>query len=713
MGTFTIEGTAKGNGANAVLAAIAQEAAKSTPYNVTVFSGKRFGGGSSMHDKNQAVDIVLTDPATGAEIPNLKSSIGFPIYEAFAAQMRAAQVKVAPQYSNSFRWGGWFGSSRLNPGGVDLMHFDLKSSKMMVGGDWTNGTYASFRRYINTLGAGMIYSAKGQRAAVNGGAYPNLWGETVSADTGVPLPRLRPDYDPNNPNNLRPPLDIPSASDRARAFGASRAIADRQAVLDNQPKGERNSIAPLSGEHRRMLTVAEEQRAQPAPGIPTPRQRPTFLATQQAIRSGTYLRKGGGTKAANAEVQKFLNDQGITDAKGRALKVDGVIGPRTRAAITAYQQERGLRPDGVVGIKTLADMAAVQEQADNPVTRGQSPEMGGDRFDVAQVIEGPAPGLPGGGVGSDFAASMGQSLAVNLSGGAGALDALVQPGFGIQSPGGGYMNIPRDIWSSDSSVVSKTFRDPLGMPDGIDVTGGRNLGFMDRAPVNFENATDAPQYTPGMLRDQKSAKDFGDFLRGAGSMVPKGVLGDEPSYLTADELQFQADLTPSLGGAAAGSALGGAGGATSAVIGNYAKTARELAAFKASQAGRAISLGAAVDPFANLKAAQIAQANAFSFSQAQAAALAASLNAGGGADSVFTGGGSQSGYTSPSESRNSSSGGGNPTSPGTSPGGSIAGGGSNTVSNPGGMGGSSTSPGTSSSLGGGGGRTGSSSRSNP
>lgn len=715
MGTFAIDGTAKANGANAVLVAIAQEAAKSSPYNVTVFSGKRYGGGSSMHDKGQAVDIVLTDPASGEEIPNLKSATGFPIYESFAAQMRAAQMKVAPSYSANFRWGGWFGSSKLNPGGVDLMHFDLKSSRLMAGGDWKAGTYGWFRKQVDALGGGYIYSASGQRRADGKKTYASLWGrEPILAEdaNGVPLPRPRPDYDPNNPNNLRPPADIPSASDKARAFGASRAIADRQAVLDRQPAGKRDSITPLSTEHQRMLTAATERRAEPA-SVPMPRSRPALIQTQKAIAAGNYLRKGS-KGAAVSELQKFLNDQGYTDAKGRALKIDGNLGPRTRAALTAYQQDRGLRPDSIVGIKTLADMAAIQEQADNPMTRGQSPEMGGDRFDVAQIIEGPAPGLPGGGIGSDFATGMGQSLAVNLAGGGGALDALEQPGFGISASNGGYLNIPRDIWSGDSAVLSKTFRAPLGMPDaGIDVMGGRNLGFMGRAPVNFENATDAPQYTPGMLRDQKSAKSFGDFLGGAGSMIPAGAIGDQ-SYLSADELQFQADLTPSMGGAAGGS-LGGGGGAAASVIGAYGRTARDLAAWKAAQAGRAIPV-ASVDPFSNLRAASIAQLNAFNFSQAQAAALAATLNTGGGAGGVFSGGsgGSQSGFTSPGEGRNSSSGGGSGTVSGTSP--SVSGG-QNTTSNPGrgGMGGSSTSSGTSSSLGGGGGggRTGSSSRSNP
>lgn len=498
-----------------------------------------------------------------------------------------------------------------------------------------------------------------------------------------------------------------SSPQTARGIGSdfvtSRAHMDGVAIGEAREVGlpVRSAISPdgrgivVPGKAT-GLTPSEETRA--AFG---PRARPTFAQAQQAILGGTSLRKGAGTKAANAEVQKFLNAQGVTDYKGRALKVDGIIGARTRSAIIAYQINRGLRPDGVVGIKTLADMAAVQEQADNPVTRPQSPEMGGDRFNVAQVIEGQAPGLPGGqSFGEALARQMGAGMAINLASFGGAESVNYTPAF----YGSGYTQMNAGIGSD----VGAAARDPFAQLT-IDVND--KMGELAAPQTHL---ADFSQVNSGIGSDAAASAraPFAQLTIDVNNKM-REMSGSDASGLSSEALQFQADLTPSLGGAT-GSSLGGTGGATTAVLSNYARTARELAAAKAIQAGRDISLGAAADPFAALRAASLAQSNAFNLASAQAAAQAAAeLNAAGGAGGAFTGGGgSQSGGTPSGETR-SSAGNTTSTSPGTSPGSPSVSGGSNTVSNPGSMGGSSTSPGTSSSLGGGGTRTGSSSRANP
>jgi hypothetical protein len=57
---------------------------------------------------------------------------------------------------------------------------------------------------------------------------------------------------------------------------------------------------------------------------------------------------GASNSKAVADLQRLLN------ARGRELVVDGDFGPKTRAAVKAFQEQHGLEPDAVVGIRTWA-----------------------------------------------------------------------------------------------------------------------------------------------------------------------------------------------------------------------------------------------------------------------------------------------------------------------------------------------------------------------
>lgn len=167
MGTFTIKGTAKQRGIDKVdqrLVDIMKAAAIRSPYNVELFSGKRFGGGKSSHDHGKAIDIVLKDPETGQEIPNLGAGgKAFDVYEQFAKEARDIQKNMHPEISDSFRWGGYFGPSKLNPSGADHMHFDVRPGGAMSQGSWEGGLNAQGRKRIESLGAGKTYSSQGRR----------------------------------------------------------------------------------------------------------------------------------------------------------------------------------------------------------------------------------------------------------------------------------------------------------------------------------------------------------------------------------------------------------------------------------------------------------------------------------------------------------------------------------------------------------------------
>lgn len=55
-------------------------------------------------------------------------------------------------------------------------------------------------------------------------------------------------------------------------------------------------------------------------------------------------------------LQRILASLGFND--GGQMVPDGVIGPRTRAAVTAYQRARGLRVDGLIGPQVVSALNA-------------------------------------------------------------------------------------------------------------------------------------------------------------------------------------------------------------------------------------------------------------------------------------------------------------------------------------------------------------------
>jgi len=71
----------------------------------------------------------------------------------------------------------------------------------------------------------------------------------------------------------------------------------------------------------------------------------TALSAQ--VQSGRSLRQG-------AEGPAVRELQAVLRRLGQQVTVDGDFGPRTKAAVAAFQRSKGLSPDGVVGRRTLA-----------------------------------------------------------------------------------------------------------------------------------------------------------------------------------------------------------------------------------------------------------------------------------------------------------------------------------------------------------------------
>lgn len=113
------------------------------------------------------------------------------------------------------------------------------------------------------------------------------------------------------------------------------------------------------------LGVPAASAAQTAPPAAAPAHASAALSI---TLSWPVLRQGANAQWPRATVRSL---QYLLDAHGAALAVDGVFGPRTNAAVMAFQRAHGLSADGVVGAATWKALfgsrgdavRAVQDQA--------------------------------------------------------------------------------------------------------------------------------------------------------------------------------------------------------------------------------------------------------------------------------------------------------------------------------------------------------------
>src|SRR5690348_11449214 len=73
------------------------------------------------------------------------------------------------------------------------------------------------------------------------------------------------------------------------------------------------------------------------------------LASAQALQPWPVLRQGANSTWPKVTVRSL---QYLLNARGAKLTVDGAFGPKTKAAVVAFQRAHHLTADGVVGAKT-------------------------------------------------------------------------------------------------------------------------------------------------------------------------------------------------------------------------------------------------------------------------------------------------------------------------------------------------------------------------
>lgn len=483
---------------------VLQAAAASAPPSISrveVFSGQTGRStGTKNHPNGRAIDVRLYD-ASGNMIKNYLGKQGvrtaedkkaYQTYEQFAQQTRQIQMRDYPQLGNAFRWGGYFAGG-VNP--LDLMHFDLSGE--LIGPQtslWKNGlTAAGLPRGVS-LGAGALNGLP-QTAAVPPSAPPEAPQRTIKkGDEGMDVAALQMRL--QNAGLYNGEIDGKFGAKTAEAVRATERAANLridkgvagpqvQGVLANSLPQFPGNPAPQPGMDPMLASYRPPIMAH-APTLAGPMDTAAF-GFGQKLPPAAMFPSGGPVPPASIPAPYAGNGPGRSP-----------IGP----APIAMSPTLGTKDDTVAP----SDPALT---ASNPF---QMPQPWGPVAD--QSVDTLANRLPA---------------------------PSSAPGFGLLASNGTYASLPRSAWTGDSSVMSKTFRDPFGMPssspalpssvpfgfaqaggagnvmNGADVSGGRNLALMGRAPVNMANATPAATTTPALMRNDANAQSFGNFLRSIGT----------------------------------------------------------------------------------------------------------------------------------------------------------------------------------------------------
>lgn len=318
MGTFSTGGNYRA--ADPRLVAIAQAAAARSPYNVVLFSGERDGNSNSQHSGGNAVDLVLIDPQTGREIPNLGAGgDAFNAYQSFANTMRATQQEIAPELSNTFRWGGYFGPTGLNPTGLDLMHFDLGPTQNMALGTWDGGLNDRGRQFVAQAGTGQTYSASGRTTAPMAYAASQNAPAGQAAISAVAGPGQDVTAQAPAPGAQRLFMPIRDAI-AARQAGGTPRLDELRNIRERRMAGEHPLLDRLANFFQSLGGTPQPSASAPRPPAPIPNvNRPTGGGGQAAPATGsTYTIRSGDTLSAIAArlgttVQALAQANGIAN----------------------------------------------------------------------------------------------------------------------------------------------------------------------------------------------------------------------------------------------------------------------------------------------------------------------------------------------------------------------------------------------------------------
>ena len=101
--------------------------------------------------------------------------------------------------------------------------------------------------------------------------------------------------------------------------------------------------------------------AAPTPGSPSTQWTPKPI---QVVENATEITRLLALNSVGGDVSLL---QALLISNGYVLKVDGIYGVKTLAAVESFQGKNGLRVDGIVGPKTLAKLAPFVAEVVKPV----------------------------------------------------------------------------------------------------------------------------------------------------------------------------------------------------------------------------------------------------------------------------------------------------------------------------------------------------------
>jgi len=179
------------------------------------------------------------------------------------------------------------------------------------------------------------------------------------------------------------PTPVPTRSLETGARGASvKALQEALAAHGFSPG---TADGRFGEDTRRALTGFQRAKGLEVDGVAGPRTWAALRQPPQADRRQAPTLSPGAEGPAVAELQRLLQSRGFSPGG-----VDGIYGPRTRAAVLSFQQAQGIVRDGVCGPQTWALLRNGAAPAPAPVRGGDVPSSGNAFVDriAAGAVEG-------------------------------------------------------------------------------------------------------------------------------------------------------------------------------------------------------------------------------------------------------------------------------------------------------------------------------------